>query len=197
MPVQSVVWQDKSHAWAVSVIACSHAVILSACSCVRGCMTWHTQRTHHLQLMGALHTIKHFPSSPHSSSIPPSSKCPAPSSSCHHQSPPLPSLTYDVGTINQAHSQPSYSHLAALVYSTLTTPLLYSRRQNPLTLQPPTQTSTMPGYKVPRTRPLYYIDESAMSKGHSEYRTPVTPVEVSTPPPPSAPPIPPLTSTMA
>ncbi|KAJ1331833.1 hypothetical protein MN608_05296 [Microdochium nivale] len=35
----------------------------------------------------------------------------------------------------------------------------------------------MPGYKVPRTRPLYYIDESAMNKGHSEYRAPTTPVE--------------------
>ncbi|KXJ95155.1 hypothetical protein Micbo1qcDRAFT_24550 [Microdochium bolleyi] len=36
----------------------------------------------------------------------------------------------------------------------------------------------MPAYKVPRTRPRYYIDESAMNKGPSEYQAPATPIEV-------------------
>ena len=35
----------------------------------------------------------------------------------------------------------------------------------------------MPAYKVPRTRPRYYIDESAMNKGPSEYQAPATPIE--------------------
>jgi len=36
----------------------------------------------------------------------------------------------------------------------------------------------MPSYhKVPRTRPRYYVDESAMVKGVSEYMAPTTPSE--------------------